>query len=101
MEKSTQSLKCICVPNGLRYRLVGRNGLGNGALLKLIHSPKKRAESQMSGARFKAISLIMLTQPYQLSLPFSSYPSRLSRKNLIALFMKEQHVQTYGDGESA
>jgi hypothetical protein len=43
----------------------------------------------------------MQNQPYELSLPLSSYPSRLSGKDLIALFMKEQHVQTYGDGESA
>jgi hypothetical protein len=51
-------------------------------------------------ARFRVVRLVVQNQPYQLSLPLSSYPSRLSRKNLIALFMKEQHVQTYGDGES-
>jgi hypothetical protein len=51
-------------------------------------------------ARFRVIRLVMQNQPYQLSLPLSSYQSRLSRKDLIALFMKEQHVQTYGDGES-
>jgi hypothetical protein len=42
----------------------------------------------------------MQNQPYQFSLKSSSDPSRLGWKNLIALFMKEQHVQTYGDGES-
>src|SRR6266508_3486549 len=39
-------------PNGLRYRRLGRKRLRNGKLPKLRTNPKKRAESQPSGARF-------------------------------------------------
>jgi len=35
-----------------RYRRLGRNRLGNGNPPKLRTSPKKRAESQPSGARY-------------------------------------------------
>ena len=40
------------LPNGLRYRRLGRTKLRNGKLLKLRNNPKKRTESQPSGARF-------------------------------------------------
>jgi len=38
------------LPNGLRYRRLGRKGLGNEKLPKLGEKPQKRAESQPSGA---------------------------------------------------
>src|SRR5215216_6455520 len=38
-------------PNGVRYRRLGREKLGNGKPPKLRTSPKKRTESQPSGAR--------------------------------------------------
>jgi len=39
-------------PNGVRYRRLEREKLGNGKLLKFRTSSKKRADSQPSGARF-------------------------------------------------
>ena len=39
-------------PNGLHYRRLGREKLGNGNLLKFRKSFKNRAESQPSGAHF-------------------------------------------------
>jgi hypothetical protein len=38
------------LPNGLRYRRLGRSGLENGKLLSFRTSSKKRAQSQPSGA---------------------------------------------------
>jgi hypothetical protein len=38
-------------PNGVRYRRLGRERLGNGKLPKLKKKPQKRTESQPSGAR--------------------------------------------------
>ena len=40
------------LPNGVRYRRLGRTNSRNGKLPKLRTSLKKRAESQPSGARF-------------------------------------------------
>jgi len=89
---------------------VSRLGWERGHAAETVKSPKPdksqnnaaRTPSRLHAvlARFRVIRLVMQNQPYQLSLPLSSYPSHLSRKNLIALFMKEQHVHTYGDGES-
>jgi hypothetical protein len=53
-------------------------------------SPQRAVSALL--AHFRIIRFVMKNQPYQLSLPLSSYPSCLSGKNLIALFMKEQHV---------
>jgi len=39
------------LPNGLRYRRLGRKRFGNGKLPKLRTTFKKRADSQPSGAR--------------------------------------------------
>src|SRR5687767_8317545 len=44
--------RCFALPpNGLRYRRLGRKMLGNGKLPEFRTTPKKRAESQPSGAR--------------------------------------------------
>ena len=40
-------------PNGVRYRRLGRNRLGNGKLPKLRTSSQKRGESQPSGSIMK------------------------------------------------
>jgi hypothetical protein len=39
------------MPNGKRYRRLGRKMLGNGKMSKLRKKLKKRGESQPSGAR--------------------------------------------------
>jgi hypothetical protein len=41
---------CAQPPNGLRYRRLGRKRRGNGKWLKFRKSPKKRGDSQPSGA---------------------------------------------------
>jgi hypothetical protein len=88
------------------YTAVPPNGQRSGGWGELGSEKRRKNAAHTSRplhavlARFRVIRLVMQNQPSQLSLPLSSYPSRLSRKDLIALFMKEQHVQTYGDGES-
>ena len=80
---------------------VSRLGWERGHAAETVKSPKPdksqnnaaRTPSRLHAvlARFRVIRLVMQNQPIN-TFAIKFYPSRLSRKNLIALFMKEQPI---------